>query len=195
MKQRILTGIAAVGLAATAMTVQVAGTRSTFVPDWTFKGSSLAAFRTIGHAEWKAVNGEIVGTPTAPDGGWLFLDRTLQDLQFAANVRCTPECVAGVMVRAGQTADGTKGVFVPFGNTDTAAFALTLDRDGREVTRERLDNAGGMVRVAAARGAGGRAGAAGGPGAAGGFGRAAGAGTPRGRQGQMLPCRPRCAIT
>jgi hypothetical protein len=146
-----------------------------FVPDWTFKGSSLTGLRTIGHAEWKASNGEIVGTPTSPDGGWLLLDKSLQDLQFAANVRCTPDCIAGVMVRAEQTPTGIKGAFVPFGKTETAAFAMTLDRDGRELTREPLGRAGGMVRVAAAPGATGRAA---GPGGAGGFGGAAAGAAP-----------------
>src|SRR5580765_5289523 len=121
-----------------------------FVPDWTFKGSSLTGLRTLGHAEWKATNGEIVGTPTSADGGWLFLDKTLQDVQFAANVRCTPDCIGGVMLRAEQTPAGMKGVFVPFGKTDTAAFAVTLGQDGRELTREGLGRAGGMVRVVAA---------------------------------------------
>src|SRR5690242_283367 len=86
-----------------------------FVADWTFKGSSLTGLRTLGHAEWKATNGEIIGTPTSADGGWLMLDKSLQDLQFAANVRCTADCIGGVMVRAEQTPTGMKGVFVPFG--------------------------------------------------------------------------------
>jgi hypothetical protein len=158
-----------------------------FVPDWTFKGSSLNGFRTRGHAEWKAVNGEIVGTPTSADGGWLVLDKTLQDVQFAANVHCAADCIGGVMVRAEQTPTGMKGVFVPFGKTDTAAFGVTLDSEGRELTREPLGRAGGMVRVVADPAAGGRSARAGGFGGgaaappAGGRGRGdAGAGAPGG---------------
>src|SRR4051812_14630540 len=134
-----------------------------FSPDWTFQGSTLTGARTVGHATWKAVNGEITGTPTSPEGGWLILDKRMQDVQFAANVRCASDCVGGVMVRAEQPPAGMKGVFVPFGKTETAAVAITLDKDGRELTREPLGRAGGMVRVAAAPAAGGRAG---GPGAA-----------------------------
>src|SRR6476660_5611855 len=140
-----------------------------FVPDWTFKGSSVNGLRTLGHAEWKAANGEIVGTPTSADGGWLFLDKTLQDVQLAANVRCTADCLAGVLLRAEQTPTGMKGVFVPFGKVDTAAFGVTIDKDGRELTREPLGRAGGMVRVVAAPNASGRAGGPAGPGGAGGF--------------------------
>jgi len=36
---------------------------SRFVPDVTFKGSSLSGWRVLGQAEWRATNGEIVGTP------------------------------------------------------------------------------------------------------------------------------------
>ena len=50
------------------------GTRSTFVPDWTFKGSSLTGWHVLGAADWKAVDGELVGTPKSADGGWLVLD-------------------------------------------------------------------------------------------------------------------------
>src|SRR6188474_1596246 len=107
-----------------------------FVPDWTFTGSSLTAFKTVGSAKWTASNGEIVGTPTAPEGGWLVLDRKLQDVQFAADVRCTGDCNAGVMVRGEQTANGMKGVFVPFGKDGTAAAAITTDQSGKELTRE-----------------------------------------------------------
>ena len=94
-----------------------------FVPDWTFKGSSLTGLRTLGHAEWRATNGEIFGTPTSADGGWLFLDKTLQDVQFAANVHCRLDCIAGVMVRAEETP------------TAWLAFASTSSRSGSRSTR------------------------------------------------------------
>ena len=34
---------------------------SDFIPDATFTGSSLAGWRVVGPAEWKADNGELVG--------------------------------------------------------------------------------------------------------------------------------------
>ena len=53
----------------------------TFVPDWTFKGSALTGTQQIGQATWRAENGEIVGMPTSPDGGWLLLTGGYQDVQ------------------------------------------------------------------------------------------------------------------
>ena len=83
------------------MSIDVGGQAArTFAPDWTFKGSALTGMQQIGQATWRAENGEIVGTPTAPDGGWLLLDKGYQDVQFAASYRCAAGCTAGVMVRS-----------------------------------------------------------------------------------------------
>ena len=64
-----------------------AGANRNFVPDWTFQGSSLGSARTLGSAQWRAENGEIIGTPKTAEGGWLILDKPLQDVQFASNFR------------------------------------------------------------------------------------------------------------
>ena len=79
------------GLAATLgalSIVPLGGTRSTFVPDWTFKGSTLAGWHVLGAAEWKAIDGELVGTPKSTDGGWLVLDKSFQDVEFGADFKC-----------------------------------------------------------------------------------------------------------
>ncbi|WP_263418164.1 FG-GAP-like repeat-containing protein [Terriglobus albidus] len=122
-----------------------------FVPDWTFQGSSLAQFRTLGDVDWHAENGEIVGVPRSPAGGWLILDRSLQDTQFAATFRCTGGCKAGVLLRTQTTADGIHGAYValPDGQNPAGSFDLKLDTQGRELSREPLKPAGGMVRVMA----------------------------------------------
>jgi hypothetical protein len=122
-----------------------------FVPDWSFKGSSVSQFRTLGDVDWHAENGEIVGVPRSAAGGWLILDRPLQDTQFAATVRCTGGCKAGVMLRAQATPDGIHGAYMAFpeGQNAAATFALKLDAQGHEISREPLKPAGGMVRVMA----------------------------------------------
>jgi hypothetical protein len=120
-----------------------------FVPDWHFEGSSIGQFHTLGDVDWHAENGEIVGVPRSPAGGWLILDHPLQDTQFAATFRCTGGCKAGVLLRAQTTADGIHGAYVAFpeGQNPTATFALKLDAQGHELSREPLKPAGGMVRV------------------------------------------------
>ncbi|MGO4514258.1 FG-GAP-like repeat-containing protein [Terriglobus sp. 2YAB30_2] len=120
-----------------------------FVPDWTFQGSSLAQFHTLGDVDWHAENGEIVGVPRSPAGGWLIMDRPLQDTQFAATFRCTGGCKAGVLLRTQTTTDGIHGAYValPDGQNPAGSFALKLDAQGRELSREPLKPAGGMVRV------------------------------------------------
>ena len=167
-----------------------AGANRNFAPDWTFQGSSLAAARMLGSAEWKAENGEIVGTPKTGEGGWLILDKPLQDVQFAATFRCTGGCRAGVMLRAQSTPEGMQGIYValPEGENPAGAFALKLDRQGLELSREKLKPAMGTVRFIVPPPAdGGRGGAPAAPGGAPGPGRAgAGRGGP-GRFGGGLP--------
>ena len=77
--------------------------------------------------------------PRPPDGGWLILDKPFQDVQFASTYRCTGGCRAGVMLRAQKSRrTAFKGVYVqlPDGQNPAASFALKLDAQGREVSRD-----------------------------------------------------------
>ena len=78
----------------------VAGASGNFIPDWTFKGSSLAGWKPLGEADWRVENGDIVAVPRSGDGGWLLLDQSFQDVQVAASVRCTAACKPGLLLRA-----------------------------------------------------------------------------------------------
>jgi hypothetical protein len=132
------------GLAA----VPVRGDGPTFRPDIHFQGSTLTGWHTLGDADWKAVNGEITGTPKQPGGGWLVLDRSFQDVGFFASVRCTAGCKTGVLLRAEKTADGgMKGIFVSL-DTAVASYAVTVDAEGRETSRQPLRPGGGQMRIA-----------------------------------------------
>ena len=106
MNRRLLGVVAILGALAT---VPLAGTRSTFVPDWTFKGSTLAGWQVLGAADWKASDGELVGTPKSADGGWLVLDKSFQDVEFGADFKCVGACKTGVLLRAEKTPTGMKG--------------------------------------------------------------------------------------
>jgi hypothetical protein len=189
------------------MTVPVAGGPRNFVPDWTFTGNALTGWQSVGQADWRVENGEIVGRPKSPEGGWLVLNQQLQDVQVTTMFRCVTGCSAGVMVRAEKTADGIKGVYVSAIGGEVGAYALKLDAQGREVGRERLGGGGGMVRIAppppaaapegAARAggaaAGGRAGGGRAGGAAAGGGRGRGAALPGGVASPFPPA-PSTAI-
>lgn len=145
---------------------------ASFVPDWTFKGSALTGTQQMGQATWRAENGEIIGTPTNADGGWLLINPGYQDVLFAASYRCAAACTAGVMLRSEKTPAGTKGIFTTLAGGPTAPVAVTVDDQGRIANREPLTRAGGaMMRIAppppppapagAARGGGGGGRAAG----------------------------------
>jgi hypothetical protein len=139
---------------AVAMTVPLDGKRKTFVPDWTFSGSSLNGWQTVGAAQWSAQNGEIIGRPTSPEGGWLLMDKSFQDVQFGADFQCSTGCKTGVLVRAEKTPAGMKGVFVSLDGPGASSFAVTLDESGKELTREPIQSGGGMARFATGTGPG-----------------------------------------
>ena len=128
------------------------GARWNFIPDWTFKGTDLKKDWTVlGQATWRAANGELIGTPTSPEGGWLVLNKGLQDFQFGADLKCSAECKAGLLVRARRQPDGgLTGIFVPYGVGETDLFMISLDASGRETTRSPLEGGsiGNMVRYA-----------------------------------------------
>ena len=69
-----------------------------FLPDTTFKASTLTGWHTLGLAEWHAQNGEITGAAKS-GGGWLVLDRSYQDVAFYASFRCAGPCKPGVLLR------------------------------------------------------------------------------------------------
>jgi hypothetical protein len=133
-----------------------------FRPDATVAGSSLAGWHALGQADWKAQNGEIVGTPRpGGSGGWLVLDRAYQDVALYASFRCSGGCKTGVMLRAEKTPQGMKGVYFSLVGDELTGYRLTLDAEGRELSREPLRRGGGQMRIApaldpgaAARGAG-----------------------------------------
>jgi hypothetical protein len=111
-----------------------------FVPDFSFQGSSLTGWRAMGEANWSAANGEIVGTPKSPEGGWLLLNKSYQDVELYTSFRCAAPCTAGVLLRAEKTADdGVKGLYVQAGESNI--FEVTLDSHGKELKRSVLPRA------------------------------------------------------
>ncbi len=121
-----------------------------FVPDARFTGSTLAGWHTLGQADWHVENGELIGKATG-NGAWLVLDRSYQDTGFYAAFRCTGVCDTGVLLRMTKTAAGINGTYLAIQGTDMSGENLTLDAQGNIVDREKLENAGGMIRYAPPR--------------------------------------------
>src|SRR5262245_50143862 len=96
--------LALVAAALTLPSLPGAASSKNFAPDIVFKGSSLTGWHVLGDADWRAQNGEIVGTPKS--GGWLVFDRTYQDVAFFASFRCAAGCKPGILLRAEKTTDG-----------------------------------------------------------------------------------------
>jgi hypothetical protein len=141
--------VAAMSAASLLLLAPLFGVGPSFKPDATVKGSSLTGWHVLGQAAWKAQDGEIsVTVKPGGHGGWLVLDRSYQDAGFYASFRCAEGCKTGVLLRAEKTPQGMKGIFVSLTAGDVAPYRITLDAEGKELTREKLRAFGGMTRIA-----------------------------------------------
>jgi len=149
MHSKSVRWLASVAAASFFLWVPLFGIGPTFKPDATVKGSSLTGWHVLGQADWKSQDGEITGTAKAGGpGGWLVLDKSYQDTAFYASFRCAEGCKTGVLLRAEKTPGGMKGIFVSLAAGDVAAYRITLDSEGKELTREKLRGYPGMTRIA-----------------------------------------------
>lgn len=112
----------------------------TFRADYIFNASGLNGWKSLGNATWKAENGIIFGTANDPSGGWLILEKSYQNVAMYSTLRCAEGCKAGVLLRAAKTADGgMKGVFASLANGDITPYAVAIDAEGKETSRNKLD--------------------------------------------------------
>ncbi|MEO6803414.1 MAG: FG-GAP-like repeat-containing protein [Granulicella sp.] len=119
-----------------------------FVPDGTFKGSSLTGWSTVGHADWKASNGEITGKSTGEGGGWLVLDKSFQDTGVYLSFRCESACDIGILLRMEKAADGMKGTYLSVDGDKIYGANVTLDSNGKILSKNPLTSVGPMIRFA-----------------------------------------------
>jgi len=120
-----------------------------FIPDYTYKGSSLKGWQTLGGAVWTAKDGVLTGKSKPGSGaGWLTLDHSFQDISVNTLIKVKGEGEAGLLFRAEKTAEGTKGVLLAIQNGELSLYSISMDTKGKELKREYLRSAGGMIRLA-----------------------------------------------
>ena len=120
-----------------------------FIPDYTFKGSTINGWKPLGGADWSAQNGELIGAAKPGSaGGWLMLDRSFQDIGINTLIKITGGTEAGILFRGEKSGDGMKAVLVSINGDSSAAYNVMLDAQGKLISRERLRPAGGMIRMA-----------------------------------------------
>ncbi len=140
--------VAALAALLSASAALAASSNLPFLPDVTFDGASLDGWHSWGQSDWRAENGEFIGTPKQGAGGWLMLDRSFQDIGFHALFQCSGDCKTGVLLRAEKTPTGMTGVLVSLNEGDLACYRVVLDSQGQEVERQPLRSIGGIVRFA-----------------------------------------------
>jgi len=133
-----------------------------FIPDFSFKGSSLKGWHPLGSASWQAHNGEIsagktgtgktdtgaTATGAAGAASWLVLNRSFQDVDVQLEMKVAPGAEGGLLVRMEKTADGYKGILVSVKDSEAVTSQITLDQQGKETSRVQLRTAGNIIRVA-----------------------------------------------
>src|SRR5690554_5422700 len=83
----------------------------TFLPDYTFSGSSLNEWQAVGDAEWDAENGVITATVSSGGSGYLMFNEAYQDLALRTVFSCSGECGAGILLRMEETEEGTTAIY------------------------------------------------------------------------------------
>jgi hypothetical protein len=68
----------------------------------------------------------------------------LADLGLFSEVSCPAKCEAGFLFRAEKTDTGMKGLFVSLSSDDRNSYAVTLDANGKILTKEKLQPNMGM---------------------------------------------------
>ncbi|CAL1516295.1 FG-GAP-like repeat-containing protein [Chitinophaga sp. MM2321] len=120
-----------------------------FIPDYTFKGSALTGWKQLGNADWHVKNGELTGTAKQKTSeGLLMFDQSFQDIGINTFIKITGDCEAGILFRAEKNGDGMKAVLVSISRDSSAAYSVTINAQGKVLSREKLRPAGGMIRIA-----------------------------------------------
>src|SRR6266550_3889944 len=127
----------AIAVAICVIGAEVFAASQNFQPDVIFTGSSLTGWHTLGQADWRADNGEIIAAPKE-SGGWLMLDKGYQDIAFYGSFHCAGACQTGVLLRAEKTADGMKGIYVSLAGGEIGGYDVILDAQGKETSRTPL---------------------------------------------------------
>src|SRR5690348_3823700 len=126
---------------------EIHGRALSFIPDYTFKGSALTGWKQLGGASWSAQNGEIIGKSRTGEG-WLISDHSFQDIGINTIIKVPVGTEAGILFRGEKTGGGMKAVLASINGDSSRAYSVVIDAQGKIISKERIRNAGGMVRVA-----------------------------------------------
>lgn len=111
----------------------------TFEVSDVYEGESLAGTERWS-GEWQAGDGMYTGVTEAAGNALLLLDEAAwQDLAIEASFRCNTGCEPGFFIHGYDLHGQLSGVLYSFSASGNGAYALTLDANGNEVRRQKLD--------------------------------------------------------
>jgi len=109
-------------------------------------GSTLAGWHTLGRADWRVENGEIVGS-AANGAGFLLLNNHYADVGVRFLFQCQ-KCEMGVLVRLARVGDCSEGSYLSLAGRDAGTmYRLDVDttRGGTEIGRKPLGQPRGQT--------------------------------------------------
>ncbi|MEO8886047.1 MAG: FG-GAP-like repeat-containing protein [Mucilaginibacter sp.] len=158
--KRILSTILLISIAALSFGQEMSGDYNgrnmALIPDYTFKGSSLSGWHTLGNADWKANNG-IITVKANGSASYLIADKSFQDIHLRDLFKTDANTEVGFLFRLEKTNEGMKAIMVSIKGTEMGSYKVSLDAQGKEIKREPLPPAGGIIRQAPAPNPNGRA--------------------------------------
>ncbi len=140
----LLLGVTSSSFAQSKTSVEEPDFGLSFMPDQTFKGSSLKGWHAVGSADWQAKDGELIGKAKPGSNGWLVLDNSYQDIGFHALFKTAGNSESALLFRREKTDDGYRGVLLSLKKDDVVPYSVTYDAQGKELKREKLRPAGGI---------------------------------------------------
>ncbi len=106
-----------------------------FIPDFTFKGSSLTGWHEFGNANWRAENGEIVGHSSSAGRRLAGARQGLSGYRILYGIPLRGEMRRGRAAAREKTPDGGwKGVYVSL-DGEPGPYEVTLNAEGKELSR------------------------------------------------------------
>lgn len=119
------------------------------IPDYVYKGSSLAGWHTLGNAGWKSSNG-IITAKANGSASYLMSDKGFQDVHLRSLFKADATTEVGFLFRLQKAGDGMNSYLVSIKGSEIGLYKVALDAQGKETKRDRLSNAGGIIRQAPA---------------------------------------------
>lgn len=120
-----------------------------FISDYTYDDSKFDGWKPAGKIKWSTNNNELIGqSMTGSSEGILMFQKDFQDIGINTLVKSSGAIEVGILFRIEPKGAGMKAIMAVVNGQNAGSYFVTLDKDGKILTRESLRAADGMIRFA-----------------------------------------------